>query len=271
MRVPFAFYQTIRVFLGCPSDLTSERSRFPKVLEAVNNLKAHSLGFHFEPVGWERVIPSVGRPQELINKELLTANLVVIMLWNRMGSPASLESDVTGTMEEFRLARAGADPNTYQSKKQDVWVYFRRPTEEDGPGIAGVRAFRRELESGKDILFRDYDGLEEWEETFRQNLSAYLEGLKRSDIEGALKAQKPQGGILIGRFLGEALYSSGTIKDLSIDLDGDGNDEGVRFYFSKANYTLLVSKFDHAFNLRFSKFIDSPAHCDQRRNERWSA
>ena len=66
----FQFYQIKRVFLACPGDLMAERSRFPRLLETVNNLRAHSLGFHLQPVGWERVIPSFGRPQSLINLEL---------------------------------------------------------------------------------------------------------------------------------------------------------------------------------------------------------
>src|ERR1700679_425861 len=87
--LPYNFYQIKRVVLGCPGDLMSERSRFPKVLETVNNLRGHSLGFHLEPVGWERVIPSFGRPQHLINHELETADLVVVMFWNRIGFSSS--------------------------------------------------------------------------------------------------------------------------------------------------------------------------------------
>jgi hypothetical protein len=70
-RQEFGFYQIKRVFLGCPGDLMAERSRFPRVLETVNSLRAHSLGFHLEPIGWERIIPSFGRPQQLINEELV--------------------------------------------------------------------------------------------------------------------------------------------------------------------------------------------------------
>jgi len=78
-REPFPFYQVKRVFLACPGDLVSERSKFPKLLDTVNSLRAHSLGFHLEAVGWERVIPSFGRPQELINLELRIADLVVVL------------------------------------------------------------------------------------------------------------------------------------------------------------------------------------------------
>ena|GEM_PF-5008420 len=85
----FRFYEIKRVFLACPTDLAAERSRFMRLLETVNNLRAHSLGFHLQAVGWERVIPSYGRPQSLINEELQTADLVVVMFWNRIGRGAT--------------------------------------------------------------------------------------------------------------------------------------------------------------------------------------
>jgi hypothetical protein len=52
--------------------------------------------------GWERVIPSFGRPQELINKELEIADLVVVLFWNRIGSPSSKTSSKTGTIGRAR-------------------------------------------------------------------------------------------------------------------------------------------------------------------------
>src|SRR5262249_11162651 len=115
----FRFYEVKRVFLACPGDLAAERSKFMRLLETVNNLRAHSLGFHLQAVGWERVIPSHGRPQSLINQELLTADLVVVMFWNRIGTPSSEKSSETGTLEEYKIAR-----DRYEREgTPTVWVY----------------------------------------------------------------------------------------------------------------------------------------------------
>src|SRR6185437_3401465 len=100
----YRYYETLRVFLACPGDLVAERSSFPRILETVNVLRAHSMGFHLEAVGWERVIPSFGRPQELINKELKTADLTVVVFWNKIGAPSAEKGDITGTLEEFKIA-----------------------------------------------------------------------------------------------------------------------------------------------------------------------
>src|SRR5207302_360314 len=159
-------------------DLAAERSKFMRLLETVNNLRAHSLGFHLQAVGWERVIPSHGRPQSLINEELQTANLVIVMFWNRIGSPASTTSKETGTMEEYNRARASFERHGTPL----VWVYFKTPSAELDGQLQSVLDFRRMLESGRDIFFREFSTTAEWEEMFREHLVAYLDGLKRWDI-----------------------------------------------------------------------------------------
>ena len=186
-RNAFKFYQVKMVFLACPGDLTAERSRFPRLLETVNNLRAHLLGFHLEPVGWERVIPSFDRPQDLINKELASADLAIVMFWNRIGSPSNANSDKTATIEEFELASKSYGKHGWPM----VWVYFKRPTASANPQLTGVLDFRNELEAGKQIFFREFGGIEEWEDMLREHLVAYLDGLKRWDIDKNFASMNP--------------------------------------------------------------------------------
>lgn len=236
----FQFYQIKRVFLACPGDLMAERSRFPRLLETVNNLRAHSLGFHLQPVGWERVIPSFGRPQSLINAELRAADLVVVMFWNRIGSPSSAKSEMTATVEEFEEAIGLFE----KIGRPLVWVYFKKPNTEVNPQLEGVLNFRRELESGKQIFFRDFEGIGDWEEMFREHLVAYLDGMKRWDLDSNFQRMNPEQALMRGRFLGEGIYSFGTRLTLQVDLDGDDYDETVSFWFSHGGYSLSVTKFD---------------------------
>jgi hypothetical protein len=241
----YGFYQIKRVFLGCPGDLMSERSRFPKLLETVNNLRAHSLGFHLEPVGWERVIPSFGRPQQLINEELNDADLAIIMFWNRIGSPSSTGSTKTGTLEEFEIASRLRE----QYLKPAVWVYFRTPTKDQDIQSEGVLAFRRQLEEGKQLFFREYQNLDEWEEMFREHLVAYLDGLKRVDLDENFAHASSERALLQGKFLGDGTYRFGTRMNFSVDLDGDGNYETAAFWFSQFSYKLTVTRFDSSLYL----------------------
>jgi hypothetical protein len=250
------FYQLKRVFLACPGDLVSERSKFPRLIETVNNLRAHSLGFHLEAVGWERVIPSFGRPQELINRELEVADLAVVLFWNRIGSPSSKQSAMTGTIEEFELAR-----RLYtQTGRPLVWVYFRKPTVEGGDQLTGVLAFRQAIEEEKDLFFREYEALEDWEEMFRQHLVAYLDGLQRWNIDANVRSMRPEYALMKGSFLGEGVYAYGTVLRLSVDLDGDGNSEEVGFKYSHGGFSLWVQKFDKAFSLELPDWMQPDEH-----------
>jgi hypothetical protein len=244
-RREYGFYQLKRVFLGCPGDLMTERSRFPRLLETVNNLRAHSLGFHLEPIGWERVIPSFGRPQELINKELSSADLAVIMFWNRIGSPSSSKSDKTGTLEEFELASRLHE----QYSKPLVWVYFRTPTNDSDVQLERVRAFRKQLEEGKQLFFREYQTVDQWEEMFREHVVAFLDGLKRVDLDENFTYASADRRLLHGQFQGDGTYRVGTRMNFSIDLDGDGRNETVTFWFAQHSYNLIVARLGSAFSL----------------------
>jgi hypothetical protein len=97
------------------------------------------MGFHLEAVGWERVVPSFGRPQELINKELRTADLTLVVFWNKIGAP----SDVTivGIDHAFSFPLAYFERHRLSSDWKEFLVDFQHhwPTEEPGNSIDLIR------------------------------------------------------------------------------------------------------------------------------------
>lgn len=251
------FYQIKRIFLGCPGDLVSERSKLPGIVEIVNQTRAHSLGFHLESVGWERVIPSFGRPQELINRELSTADLVLILLWNRIGSPSSASSTKTGTTEEFELARA----LFARSGRPLVWVYFRRPTEDSGAQSEAVALFRRSIEQERELFFREYESLDEFEQMIRLHLVAYLDGLRRWGVDEPFKWMQPDRRLMVGSFLTEGVYGYATTMRLFADLDGDGSAEEIEFEYRHGAFALRVKRFDKTIHLALPRdFQDDHEH-----------
>jgi hypothetical protein len=54
--------EVIRVFIASPSDLSEERRLFPEILDQINDIKAASLNYQLEPLGWEDALPGWGRP-----------------------------------------------------------------------------------------------------------------------------------------------------------------------------------------------------------------
>lgn len=227
-------------------------------------MRAHSLGFHLETVGWERVIPSFGRPQELINRELELADLVVVLFWNRIGSASSKSSSRTGTIEEYELARRLYN----QTGRPLVWVYFRKPTVESGEQRGGVKAFRAAIEEEKDLFFREYESIEDFEEMFRQHLVAYLDGMHRWNIDRQYRWMRPDQRILHGDFLAEGVYTFGTTMKLMVDLDGDGNDEEVMFENRHGAFSLHVRRYGTEVRLKipveFEPFRENTADFDPK-------
>lgn len=239
----YRFYEVKRVFLACPGDLALERSTFPRLIETVNNLRAHSLGFHLEAVGWERVMPSSGRPQEIINQELVHADVVIVMFWNRIGFPASANSTRTGTEEEFDVAmgkQAVNGSNPLMPNRRRVLVYFRTQTETESEQAKGVQRFRKELEAERQMFFREYGEVEDWQTMFREHLVAYLDGLVRWDVESGFERMQQEDRLLYGKFYAEAMYNFGTVLRMPFDFNGDGIEEVFAFEFRH-----------NAFNARF--------------------
>jgi hypothetical protein len=252
----FQYYETLRVFLACPGDLVAERSRFPRIIETVNTLRAHSMGFHLEAIGWERVVPSFGRPQELINAELRTADLTVVMFWNRIGAPADEKGELTGTLEEFKIAveRYG-DVDPYfppEDNRPMVFVYFREQAEPELESAAKVRDFRKSLENSKKLLYRQYSSEAEWEALFTEHLIAFLNGRKRTDLESAVQRIAPLGRVMNGQFYWQSLYSSGVLS-INFDFDGDDNEETVRFKFQQTRHWLTFVKNSDGYEVGISE------------------
>lgn len=257
----YRYYETLRVFLACPGDLVAERSRFPRILETVNTLRAHSMGFHLEAVGWERVVPSFGRPQELINNELRTADLTVVMFWNKIGAPSGKEGEQTGTLEEFEIAseRYG-DVDPYfppEDNRPLLYVYFREQTEPDTESAAKVREFRKSIEESKKLLYRQYRDEAEWEELLREHLIGFLNGRKRTDLETAVQRIAPLGKVMNGQFYWQVMYPNVGVVDINSDFDGDDNEETVRFKFQQFRHWLTFFKNNEGYGVPMKKdFVD---------------
>src|SRR5262245_63013344 len=95
-----------RVFIASPGGLQGEREQFKHTLNAYNEAEGIVRGVTFIPVGWEATLGGVGRPQAIINKELLDCDYLVLLLWDRWGSPPAESTDATyssGTEEEFHV------------------------------------------------------------------------------------------------------------------------------------------------------------------------
>lgn len=168
-----------RIFIASPGDLAEERKRFPKILENVNKLKAHSMDVHLEPLGWEDTLPGCGRPQDQINKDVECADLLVMLLWKRWGTPPAENSPYSsGTEEEFELARRFLK----ERGVPNIYLYFCQVPEammaDPGEQLRKVLDFRKKIEAERALLFKQYGTVEEWEDMLMEHIARWLDGFQ---------------------------------------------------------------------------------------------
>ena len=158
-----------RVMVASPGDVQEERNAVPGVIEQVNRTLGKELGFHLDPWLWEKdAAPGAGEPQQLINPHLDQAQIVIVILWNRLGTPT--RNADSGTVEEFTRAF----DNWQQRKSPRVMVYFcDRPatlkTIQDMEQAMLVRKFRETI-SGK-VLAQSYETTSGFSQRLFQDLS----------------------------------------------------------------------------------------------------
>lgn len=156
---------THRVFLASPGDVQPERDAVKAVVERINNTVAPAHGKHLDLWRWEeRAIPGLhpDGPQKLINPELDTADIVVVILWNRFGR---------GTAEEAALAiqrwRTTGHPR--------VMPYFsRRSSLLDTPAACDQRKKVLKFRAGIPGLYAEYTTLDDFERLIYDHLVQVL-------------------------------------------------------------------------------------------------
>ena len=167
--LPEPKYKKLRVFVASPGDVQAERNILGQVVEELNRTVADSRGIVLELVKWEtHARPSMGRPQEIINRQLEKADFLVGLLSSRFGTPTGVAG--SGTEEEFIVAydswsRSG-HPQILFYFKQEQRI-FKSPEELDQ--MRKVLEFKERL--GKKGLFWEFSSVKEFEDAVRNHLT----------------------------------------------------------------------------------------------------
>jgi tetratricopeptide (TPR) repeat protein len=197
-----ALLKGYRVFVATPGGLDDERQAFRRVLLNFNEDDALERGVVFLPTGWDLTLAGVGRPQELINGDIRRSDYLLLVLWDRWGTPPSVDGEFTsGTEEEFAVAIDCLAAT--QSPMQDVVVMFKgvsaRQLSDPGSQLAKVLAFKRRLEAEKTVLYSTFDSLDEFTRHVQRHAQRWLRDQVREPASGDFgNAVPPNLGDLAG-------------------------------------------------------------------------
>lgn len=169
----------VKVFLGSPGDLAAERRAAKQVVDRFNQQWAEFFGVHIELIGWEQMASRAGRPQDLINRELLDqSDLFVGMIWKHWGSPPGGDGRYTsGFEEEFERSLE----RRQKTNKPEMSLLFKEVNadqeQDPGPELKKVLAFKDKIVAEKPVLFGKFGELRDFELKFETCLSTYVQSL----------------------------------------------------------------------------------------------
>jgi hypothetical protein len=182
--------KVVNAFLASPGDLAEERRGTKATVEEINRSVAGELGFRIELMGWEDTLPTVGRPQTIINEELDQCELFIGMLWKRWGTPPDRELQYTSGFEEEYQRSVDRQRRTGQP---EIALYFKEVDDallaDPGPELGRVLAFRRDVESSRIVLFKRFNCNEDLQQSIRAKLTSYLFALWHSQSTAAASRQ----------------------------------------------------------------------------------
>ncbi len=167
-----------RVLIGSPSDVAEERKAIPIALNEWNVKNSFDKKTVFLPTKWETdTVPIMGgRPQDLINKQIVIGSDILIAVFGlRLGSPTGEAQ--SGTVEEIQ---------TFMQMGKPVIVYFSNkplsPTEyqKNATQFEQLCAFKDECM--KNGIIGEYSSIEELKGKIRDHLSLIIGQFEESDI-----------------------------------------------------------------------------------------
>lgn len=169
----------VRVFLSTPGGLEAERKLFHDAIHEFNENRGYDHGFAMIPVGWERIPPSVVRPQSPINQKLRGCDYLVVLIWDRWGTSTSKDGVYSsGVQEELYVAAECLGDGG--AEMRDIAIYFKdipvqKLTDQD-PQLSEVLRFKAKLEETKSFLYQTFENEEGLRGHLRQLFRSWMGG-----------------------------------------------------------------------------------------------
>ena len=169
-----------KVFIASPGGLQKERQAFRDTIREYNEeIDKQRRDVTFMPVGWEETLGGYGRPQSLINEDIIACDYFILLLWDRWGSPPDTPGQgqySSACEEEFALAlECLEDP---AKPMREVLIFFKAvaPAQlaDPGPQLKQVLDFKRQWEREKTHFFTTFDEMAVFQKQQRRHLAKWV-------------------------------------------------------------------------------------------------
>jgi len=159
-----------KIFVSTTDGLKEEFSALCQKVSAYSDIEGKHIKLQFDVVFWKNEPPGYGeRPQSVFNKELRECDYLILILWDRFGTPPDKDGKSrykSGCEEEFYEAIKcyGDKPGDIH----DIAVLFKEINEEeieniDRKQINAVNKFREKLEESNKCIYKKFSSMQEFE------------------------------------------------------------------------------------------------------------
>ena len=174
--------QIVKIFLASPGDLQDERLVAKQEVDEFNRAWADTFSCQVELVGWEDATSTVGRPQEIINRDMRQCSYFIGVMWKRWGTPPAKSGPYTsGFEEEFDISLA----RRHKAGNPEISLFFkdidRDSLRDPGDDLKKVLAFKERIIDEKSILFEAFTDIKDFEQRFRRCIASYIKRLKSAE------------------------------------------------------------------------------------------
>ncbi|MEN6369851.1 MAG: DUF4062 domain-containing protein [Thermotogota bacterium] len=179
----------IGVFLASPGDVEEERHAFRDLLHELSG----RTDYEFTPVGFEDLLASTGpRPQDSINALLDQCDVFLCVFHRRWGQTCADSVGYTAyTEEEFQRALR----RFKQTGAPRIMCFFKQVglsgLADPGEQLAKVLAFRRSLEESRQVTYRVFSSVREFQSQLEAHLLAIARGEEPALPEAARNIHVP--------------------------------------------------------------------------------
>jgi hypothetical protein len=159
----------LRALIASPGDVQEERDAIADVLTTWNATHSLRRAIIIEPVRWEsHAVPGLeGRPQEMINNQLLTqCDFLIGVFWTRIGTSTGVA--LSGTVEEIQEFRAAGKPVLLYFSMQPANLHYV-----DRSQYENLCKFR--LKIRKEGLVEDYHDVSDLREKLSRHINSVVD------------------------------------------------------------------------------------------------